>query len=450
MTATYLWEIFVNLIENTIIAFLLFHRLTLRNSKHYIGTLIGFVCAMCILVSFFNLYQISTTATQLVLFLSRMAFISLFFRNTLSEKTFACCLPSFMSIFADQITYTIALVFSASNPTSFDFLGGHRILSTLLYLFFMFIFMLVFLRVFNDISALPEKLFIFFVITTVIALFVSTFFLNIIVEIDTDLLPMNYRIQLNSISIFILLVFLAMLFLVQITSTTFQENIKLAEQLHRHEKTEERNKAVLQSTKNLHKWKHDYANHLAVIDELIETKSYDRLRQYVNHQRESLPQTFPIINTEHPIVDAILTGKYAVARSEHISFAHTVVLPRHFPVSDIEITGILGNLLDNSIEACKNIIQQQETPNLYIQVILKTQRNMLHIRVKNSSSGNYRYNSDGQLQTTKSPPALHGNGLANVKEIAEANSGFCNITAGTNCFTVDVYIPLSPEIVAPS
>ena len=36
MLSIYLWEIFVNIIENTIVAYLLFHRLTLRNSKYYI------------------------------------------------------------------------------------------------------------------------------------------------------------------------------------------------------------------------------------------------------------------------------------------------------------------------------------------------------------------------------------------------------------------------------
>ena len=141
-----------------------------------------------------------------------------------------------MSIFADQITYTIALIVSASNLSSFDFLGDNRVVSTLLFLLFIFLFMIAFLHILNDISSLPKKFDVFVVITTVIALFVSTFFLNIIVELDTDKLPMKYRIQLNSISIFILFVFLAMLFLIQIISKSYQENIKLAEQIHMYEK----------------------------------------------------------------------------------------------------------------------------------------------------------------------------------------------------------------------
>ena len=101
MLSIYLWEIFVNLIENTIVAYLLFHRLTLRNPKYYIAMFTGFVLFSSVLVSYCNFHQINTTTTLLALFLFRMIFIFLCFRNTFSEKTFTCCLPSFMSIFAE-------------------------------------------------------------------------------------------------------------------------------------------------------------------------------------------------------------------------------------------------------------------------------------------------------------------------------------------------------------
>lgn len=444
MDTSYLWEIFVNLIENTIVAYLLFHRLTLRNSKHFIGTFISFVFFSSTLVSYCNLYQISNMTTHLAVFLFQMTFVSICFRNTMFEKTFTCCLPIFMSIFADQIPYTFVLINSADNLASLNFSGSNRIISTLSYLFVTFIFMIVFLNILSDTSSLPKNLNIFLVITTVVSLIVSTFFLDIIIEVDIESLPMKYRIQLNSISILILIIFLAMLFIIQIINKTYQENIKLAEQIHMYEKNKERNKTILQSTKSLQKWKHDYSNHLAVIHELIKAKSYHQLSQYVSQQRESLPQTFPIISTGHHIIDAILTDKYAIAQSEHISFTYSVVLPKHFPINDIEITGILGNLLDNSIEACIDIEREKDiSPK--INVFLKPQRSMYHIHIENSSSGNYLYKLNGQLDSTKTDQKNHGKGLTNVMEIAERYSGFCNITAEKDSFTADVYIPLLTE-----
>ena len=68
MLSIYLWEIFVNLIENTIVAYLLFHRLTLRNPKYYIAMFTGFVLFSSILVSYCNFHQINTTTTLLALY----------------------------------------------------------------------------------------------------------------------------------------------------------------------------------------------------------------------------------------------------------------------------------------------------------------------------------------------------------------------------------------------
>lgn len=441
MTAFYLWEILVNLLESTMVAYLLFRRLTLRNPMHYVGAFFSYVLFSSILISYCNFSQISTTTTQLAVFLFDMLFVFLCFRNTSSEKIFACCLPRFMSIFADQIPYSIALIIFANNLTSLDFLGDNRIMSTLPYLLIEFIFMTIFSRTLDNIGSLPKKLNIFLAITTVVALLISTFFLDIIIVVDNEALSMKYRIYLNSISIFILFFFFAMLFLIQFTTKTYQENMNLAEQVHRNEKIEERNRAVLQSTKSLQKWKHDYSNHLAVIHELLEAKSYDRLNQYVARQREALPKTFPVINTGHHIIDAILTDKYAIAQAEHIAFSYSVVLPQYFPVNDIEITGILGNLLDNAIEACI-YVERERGISPQIKVILKPQRNMFHIHVENSSAGSYRYHSDGQLKTTKKDAEHHGSGLSNVREIVETHSGFCSIAAESDSFTVDVYIPL--------
>ena len=92
---------------------------------------------------------------------------------------------------------------------------------------------------------------------------------------------------------------------------------------------------------------------------------------------------------------------------------YSVILPEHFPINDIEITGILGNLLDNSIEACTKIERKTDT-HPQINVFLKPQRSMYHIHVENSSSGNYRYKLNGQLDSTKTDQKNHGKGLTNV------------------------------------
>lgn len=234
------------------------------------------------------------------------------------------------------------------------------------------------------------------------------------------------------------LIFLLIMYLLWNIHKTFQ---RLRKQIQLYERNAEQNESVLESVESLRKWKHDYLNHLLVIQRLTEMKEYEQLGQYVNCQKKYLSEMFPYFFTGNGVIDAILMEKYSVAKSEHIPYEYTIVLPKQLPVSDIEMTGILGNLLDNAIESCRELKGNQDT-SLYIKVILKPQRSMFRIYVENSSSGNYRYNSDGRLQTTKKEIKHRGYGLSNIIDIANAHSGFCNIVAGTNFFSVDVYIPL--------
>lgn len=441
MAAIYLWEIFVNIMENVITASLLYHRLTLRNPKYSKIIFPCFVLCSGILITFCNVSQYSAATTHIFVFLSRLLFLNCFFQNTFAEKIFTGCLPSFISIFADLITYTVALFVTANDPNSFDFLGSNRIAATLCYLFVEFIFLMMFRHILTDISYLPKNLYGFLVFITTIALFVSTTFLNMIIDIDTEFIPMKYRLQLNGFGILILLLFLSMIFLIQVISKTYQENIKFADQLRIREKDAAQNQLLLQSAASLRKWKHDYKNHLIAIQGLINDKAYEQLKQYVIYQQEILPQTFSTINTGHNIIDALLTDKYAVSQHEKIKFTYSVILPKPVPISDVELTGILGNLLDNAIDACR-VLRDVPERNPYIHVSIMPKRNMLHFLVENSSSGNYIYDSGGHLITTKPQKEIHGNGLMHVSHIAKEHNGFCRVSAKPDYFTVHVYIPL--------
>lgn len=442
MTNVYLWEILVNILENVIFTFLLFDRLTLRNLKYRQGIFICFVFLLSSLISICNILGCTTITTHIFAFILRLLLLTYFFRNSFSQKLFTCCLPNFISMFADQITYTAALIIAANRPDSFDFLGSNRILSTLLYLATEFTFLLIFRMVLTDISFLPQKLYGFLVFITTIALFISTYFLNIIIDLNTELMPINYRMQLNGISTLILLLFLSMLYLIQVISKTYESNMSLASQLRIREKDAERNRALLQSAENLRKWKHDYNNHLIAIQGLIDDHAYDRLKQYMVHQQETLSENFLTINTGHNIVDAILTDKFTAARKENIRFSYSILLPKPFPIDDIELTGILGNLLDNALEACREIPANQ-SPAPYIRVTITPKRNMLHIFIENSASGNYAYDHNGHLKTTKPNKEIHGNGLTHVAEIAAKHSGFCTTDAQPDRFSINVYIPLT-------
>lgn len=404
------------------------------------------------LVTFFHSLYISTTVTQTTLYLLRLLFILYYFCNPIAEKIFVCCLPNFAGLLARQSTYTIGILGIANqaierwgpvnSPLSLDYAGDHPILSTLLYLFFEFILMAVFIKLWKRFIHIPSHIPVFLVTTTIIALISATALLEIIAASEFFPVPTKHRANMNIFCFIVLFLFITMVFLVQIIGNTYERNLKLLEQLHQEEMAEERRKSLLQSVESLRRWKHDYRNHLAVMQELLAKENYGQLEKYIAAQQDTLPQSFSEITTGHIVIDAILTGKYSEMKANGISFRYSVLLPEKLPLSDIEITGILGNLLDNAIEACKLYAKNSET-SPQVALTIKPQRNIVHICVKNASQGIYRYGKNGDLETTKADTSLHGNGLKQVHSIVEEHGGFCKITAADNDFTVNIIIPLA-------
>ena len=450
----YLWGVFANFIENLIITYFLFSSLRFSEGRHKKLFAVLAPLFFTILVSLFNSLQINAAVTQAILYILRFLLILYYFCNSIAEKIFINCLPNFASLLARQFTYTLGIWGTANqvidrwgpvnNPLSLDYVGDHPILSASLYLFFEFVFMALFVHILGKIIHIPSKMHIFLIITTIVALISATGLLNIVAATEFFPLPVQRRTDLNTLCFIVLFLFITMVSLVQIIGNTYERNLTLLEQLHQNEMIEERNKSLLQSVESLRKWKHDYRNHLSVMQELLANENYERLKEYIDVQKDTLPQSFSEISTGHTIVDDILTKKYAEMKTNGISFGYSVLLPEHLPLSDIEVTGVLGNLLDNAIAACMLCTQEMEAaPSVTLSI--KPQRGIVHICVKNTSTGNYHYGKNGMLETTKADKSFHGNGLKQIHSIVESRGGFCKITAADTDFMVDVVIPLEQE-----
>lgn len=445
MSAYYITGIIAALLENSIFACFLFRRLTLRAIFPARFSFVWFTLLASASMHLCGLANFSVALHQAVIFLIWLCLESCFFQETFSEKAFHACLLTFINLFAEH-GYTLFSLLFFTTRAPFPHLETFGILSLPtyndiiipIYLAFECLIMLLFLFALNKVPKIPEKLLGLLVVVTAAALITSAYFLSSIFSTDSSLMSMKQRLLYSALSVLILMLFLSTLLLHQMTDRIFAQNLELAEQLHQREKNEERNKAFLQSAQSLQRWKHDYANHLIAIKGLAEQGAYCQLIHYIENQIDSLPQTFPTTDTGHQVIDAILTNKHAAAQIERIPFRYSVILPEQLPLNDIEITGILGNLLDNALDACR-----QETVKFpYITFTMKPKRDMLYITVENRSDGSYRYGSNGNLETTKEEKEIHGKGLTNIISITKAHAGFYEIHPEPDHFLVTIFIPL--------
>ncbi|EGC02966.1 sensor histidine kinase [Ruminococcus albus] len=157
---------------------------------------------------------------------------------------------------------------------------------------------------------------------------------------------------------------------------------------------------------------HDYKNTILVIDSLIAQGKIDELGEFVHREQSSFEHKSEYFHTGNTTADTIINAKYATALSFGIPFTVNAAIPEQIALSDIHLASILGNLLDNAIEA-----QTDETePFIHIQISVINSLFMIKITNRCSHSINTH-------TTSKKDKDMHGIGLKSVRSIVQSYDG---------------------------
>ena len=99
-------------------------------------------------------------------------------------------------------------------------------------------------------------------------------------------------------------------------------------------------------------FKHDYHNHLQTLRGHIASGDMARALGYIDELDARLKSVDTLIKTGNVSADAILSSKIAQAKAAGIAVTVKANIPDVMALSDVELSIVLGNLLDNAIEAC--------------------------------------------------------------------------------------------------
>ncbi len=187
------------------------------------------------------------------------------------------------------------------------------------------------------------------------------------------------------------------------------------------------------SMKTLRQWKHDYHHHTQAMQMLLENQQYNELNTYLAQFNSDFTNLASMVSTGNPTLDAILSSKILIAKSHGITVEQTIFLPEKLSIPQTDLCIVLGNLLDNAIEAC-NKPNQQQLP--YINITIKIHKGMLYFKVVNSSNGIYLFDNKKLISTKKHPE--HGYGFHNINKIVENYDGFFNYEPENNSFAATI------------
>ncbi len=184
-------------------------------------------------------------------------------------------------------------------------------------------------------------------------------------------------------------------------------------------------------------WRHDYRNHIQTMKAYLSMGKYDELAVYLDQLDEDINQVDTVIKTGNVMVDAILNSKISVARARQITVEAKATVPQQLSIAEVDLCVILGNLLDNAIEACMRI---EEEGQRFIRIYVDVLQGQLYLYVLNATAGQLERQGDSYRSTKVSRE--HGYGLMRMDRVVEKYHGYLDRQDEEGVFATEVLLPL--------
>lgn len=264
---------------------------------------------------------------------------------------------------------------------------------------------------------------------------IALFIFNIAIMICVIISSINYSMMEKNMAGYITLglgiINILSLLIFEIVTKESQIYWKMKLQVQQYDMQSKYFDDINNATMKLRGLRHDVTNHLGNIQGLLIYKEYDKLEEYLNKILDDIEEVDKIIITDYPAISALLNRKYAIANKHNINCSINIENLKNLNIDDVDICIILGNLLDNAIEANMKV----EKTNRNLSLDISTKNNYLIINSVNST-----IQGKASLNSTKDNKEMHGIGLKNVKKIVEKYHGIIEIDAIKDYFNVSIML----------
>jgi len=190
--------------------------------------------------------------------------------------------------------------------------------------------------------------------------------------------------------------------------------------------------------RTIRKQRHDFNHHLQTVYGLLEVGSCDEARRYVKEVFLDISNPAEVVKTGNPGISAMLFAKAGLAEARGINFSVQVDCSlQNIPLTPMEASSLLGNLLDNAIKAAAAFSGGQR----HVRLEITREPGEYVFTVANTGDPIPPETLDRMYEPYFSTKKNNrGLGLAIVKEIVEKHSGRITVehAGGETVFTVNI------------
>jgi len=180
--------------------------------------------------------------------------------------------------------------------------------------------------------------------------------------------------------------------------------------------------------------RHDLKNHLSGLLGMIQTGQIGDAEEYILRMLDIGAGNRPeeVSRSGNIVIDSLINNAYAAAQKDNIQFDVNVLVPASLPFESGHLAIILGNLLENALEACRDILGEKGVICLDISYA----KDIFQLCIKNNYQAKRKKDNIGHYLTTKNDNIHHGLGLSSINHAVVNYHGQMDITDNDNLFQV--------------
>lgn len=178
-------------------------------------------------------------------------------------------------------------------------------------------------------------------------------------------------------------------------------------------------------------FRHDTKNEMLSLLGLLEANEIQKAKNAIRASLNMLDETGKdIVNTNHPVIDALLQNKLRENKPKGIIVKPIIKITDELLVNEIDMGILLGNIVDNAIEATERLETEKRIP---IEVRIICNEGVVSINVRNAVD--HEVDTDN-LYTIKKDKLIHGHGVKQIKKTVARYDGTAEFRCESNVFTV--------------
>lgn len=259
----------------------------------------------------------------------------------------------------------------------------------------------------------------------------------------------DFRDEMGLVQALVLLIFLAifllnnvLMFMAMSYKTAFIVEKDVKDEAQRNLDLQRKHyRELLDQHRLSHKEVHDLKNKLQVVILAVKLSKNDFALGKLEELVGNTFSTEGSVDTGNKVVDAIFGSKRSKLNESEIELNLYASVSNEINMNDFDLAVIIGNAIDNAIEACLKLPVSER----YVEVEIEEEDHQLIFVFTNPTSENLVV-VDNIVQTSKSKDRhLHGFGLENMREIARKYDGYSTVNCEAGFFELKLNLQIPQE-----